>query len=72
MTKKSPLIHGLLNFVAWITGIIVSLAVAFAMIDGPLAFPKWLGGAVLTKFAGWVVVITVVLSIILAVMDYLS
>ncbi|MFC1710810.1 hypothetical protein ACFLZJ_01490 [Nanoarchaeota archaeon] len=57
----------LLNFVAWLTGIIVSLAVGFALIGGTLAVP-YLG--VINIIAGWVAVITTVLSVILALIKY--
>jgi hypothetical protein len=60
----------LLNVVAWLTGVIVSLAVGFAMTGGSLTVP-WLdslGLGVVTVFAGWVVVITTLLSVILAVL----
>ncbi len=56
-----------LNFVAWLTGVIVSLSVGFAMIGGTLTLPSWLGGSVLAFIAGWVVVITTLLGVILAV-----
>ena len=57
-----------LNFVAWLTGVLVSLSVGFAMIDGTLSLPTWLGGDVLAMVVGWVVVITTLISAILAVL----
>jgi len=57
-----------LNFVAWLTGVIVSLSVGFAMIGGTLSLPVWLGGSVLALIAGWVVVITTLIGVVLAVM----
>jgi len=56
-----------LNFVAWLTGVIVSLSVGFAMIGGTLTLPVWLGGQVLALIAGWVVVITTLVGVVLAV-----
>jgi len=56
-----------LNFVAWLTGVLVSLSVGFSMIDGILSLPSWLGGGVLAMLVGWVVVITTLLSVVLAV-----
>ena len=56
-----------LNFVAWLTGVIVSLSVGFAMIGGTLTLPVWLGGSVLALIAGWVVVITTLVSTVLAI-----
>lgn len=59
----------ILNFVAWLTGVIVSLAVGFAMVGGTLSLPSWLGGQVLTMVAGWIVVITTFLSVVLAIIN---
>lgn len=60
MAKKG----GLFGFVAWVTGIIVSLAVGFALIGGTLSVP-YIG--VVNEIAGWIVVITTLLSVLLAV-----
>ena len=65
MAKKTS---SLLNMVAWLTGIIVSLAVGFAMSGGTLTVP-WLdsiGAGIVTTIAGWVVVITTLISAVLA------
>ena len=56
----------ILNLVVWLTGVIVSLAVGFGMIGGTLSLPTWLGGTVVAMIAGWIVVITTLLSVILA------
>jgi len=55
-----------LNFIAWLTGILVSLSVGFAMIDGTLSLPKWLGGDILAMIVGWIVIITTIISTIVA------
>ena len=60
----------LLNFLAWLTGVLVSLAVGFAMIGGTLVLPWWLGGSVLAMIAGWVVVITTIVSAVLVIANY--
>jgi hypothetical protein len=60
----------LLNFVAWLTGVIVSLSVGFAMIDNILSLPSYLGGASVAMVAGWIVVITTVVSVVLAIVSY--
>lgn len=64
-----------LNFVAWITGVLVSLSVGFAM-AGPsagvvrtLTLPWWLGGDLLAMIVGWVVVITTLVSAALAILN---
>ncbi|HEB47026.1 MAG TPA: hypothetical protein ENI22_00985 [Candidatus Pacearchaeota archaeon] len=66
MVKQSSRI---LNFIAWLTGVIVSLAVGFAMIGGTLTLPFWLGGSVLALIAGWVVVITTLIGAVLAILQ---
>lgn len=59
------------NLGVWLTGIIVSLSVGFAMTDGTLSLPMWLGGMVVAQVAGWVVVILTLLSLILALIEKL-
>jgi predicted membrane protein len=54
-----------LNFVAWLTGVIVSLAVGFALIGGTISVP-YIG--IVNVIAGWVVVVTTVLGVILALL----
>jgi len=61
-TKQSGKI---LNFVAWVTGVIVSLAVGFALIGGTLAVP-YIG--VVNVIAGWVVIITTVISAVMIIL----
>jgi fatty acid desaturase len=63
MGKK---VKGLLNFVAMLTGALVSLAVGFAMTGGTLTVP-WLP-SIITVVAGWIVVLTTLLSIVLAIL----
>ena len=65
MAKQNPKI---LSFVAWLTGVIVSLAVGFAMIGGTLSLPTWLGGDIVAMLAGWVVVLTTALGVVLAIL----
>ncbi len=59
-------VKSVLNFVAWLTGVIVSLAVGFAMIDGVLTI-RWIP-EIVTIVAGWIVVITTLLSAALALL----
>ena len=70
MAKETTTVRKLLGFVAWITGVIVSLSVAFGMIYGPLGLPTWLGGNLVAIVAGWIVVITTILGVILAIVDH--
>ena len=54
-----------LNFVVWLTGIIVSLAVGFGLIGGTLSVP-YIG--IVNVIAGWVVIVTTLLGVILSVL----
>lgn len=67
MAKKQS--RAVLTFVTWLTGILVSLSIGFAMIGGTLTLPWWLGGSVLAMIVGWVVVITTVISAVLAILE---
>ena len=62
MAKESVLI----SVIAWLVGVIVSLAVGFALISGTLAVPQI--GAV-NIVAGWIVVIGAVISVIMAIFN---
>ena len=68
MAKKNTL-QKILSFVAWLTGVIVSLSVGFAMTDKILALPLCLGGATVAVVAGWIVIITTAVSVILAIVN---
>ena len=58
-----------LNFIDWLTGVLVSLSIGFAMIGGTLTLPVWLGGGVLATIVGWVVVITTVIGAVMAILQ---
>ena len=55
----------LVSFVAWLTGIIVSLAVGTALIDSTIAAPFI--GTLANQIAGWIVVVLTVVGVILAI-----
>ena len=57
----------LVNLAVWLTGVLVSLAVGFGMVDGVLNI-RWIPVSV-TVVAGWVVVILTLVSLILAIID---
>ena len=62
---------GVLHFLAWITGVVVSLVVGNAMINRFLTLPWWLGGVAapwIAEAIGWVVVITTLISAVLAIL----
>lgn len=60
----------ILNIVAWITGILVSLAVGFGMTSRTLVIPYI--PAILTVIAGWVVVIGALISVIVAMLNIID
>ncbi len=64
MAKKGSKV---LNFVVWLTGVIVSLAVGFGLIGGTLSVP-YIG--VVNVIAGWVVIVTTLLGVILAILKF--
>lgn len=73
--KEKPKKHekGLLEkavgLLAWLTGVIVSLAVGFGMTSETLTVPKI---QVVVPFFGWVVIITTLLSVVLAIIHRLQ
>ena len=67
--EQGPLTR-LLQFLAWLTGVIVSLAVAFGMIDGILRV--WFIPVGVTIFFGWVVVATTLLGVLIAIINHVS
>ena len=73
MAKKRGVIKkrgvSALNFVAWLTGALVSLSIGFAMIGGTLTLPFWLGGSTLAVIVGWVLIITTLISAVLAILE---
>jgi hypothetical protein len=64
--KKTPFVEVLLNFVAWASGFLVSIAVGYAMIGGTLTLPSLLGGEIVSNIVGWIVIVTTVLSVVLS------
>ena len=66
MVKGKP-VSNLVNVLAWLTGVLVSLAVGFGMVDKILTV-RWVL-PVITVWAGWIVVILTIVSVILAIAD---
>lgn len=54
-------------FIAWVTGVLVSLAVGSGMVNGVLPI-RWIPDAV-TMIAGWIVIILALVGVIIAVVD---
>lgn len=63
--EETTILAKLVSFLMWLTGVVVSLAVAFGMIDRNLSI-RWIPIG-LTVFFGWVVLITTLLGVILAI-----
>jgi hypothetical protein len=66
MAKSRP-IANLINLGAWLTGILVSLAVGFGMADTILTvryIPE-----IVTIIAGWIVIILTIATVVLAIID---
>ena len=57
-------IANLIHLAAWITGILVSLAVGFGMINGVLTIPYV---QAIVPIAGWIVVILTIASVVLGI-----
>ena len=68
VTDATSALGVLVGLVAWITGLLVALAVGFGMINGTLVIPVP-GLSVVTEAAGYVVVVLALLGAILAVLD---
>ena len=68
--KESNPIFVLLNLITWLAGVLVSLAVGFGMIEETLTV-KWIL-PIITVVAGWIVVISILLSVSLAVIHWLT
>jgi len=70
--KNSGGLTTIVSFVAWLTGVIVSLAVGSALITGGLTVPYLNQVPYLMMVAGWVVVATTIIGVTLAIIDYFS
>jgi len=65
MAKKAGGMGALVTFVAWLTGVIVTLAVGFGLIDKVLRV--WYIPTIVTQIAGWIVVVVTILGAIMAI-----
>ena len=70
MAKGTGPVATLVNLAVWLTGVLVSLAVGFGMIDGILPV-RWIPASVIVV-AGWVVVVLTLVSVVLAIIDQLQ
>lgn len=58
------------SFIVWLVGVLVSLAVGTGMSDGTLQI--FFVHEVITKLAGWVVIILALLGVLLKIVDKVS
>ncbi len=65
MAKSSSGFNKVVTFIAWLTGVIVSLAVGFGLVDGILVIPGI--PVTITLLAGWIVVIVTIIGAVLAI-----
>ncbi len=65
MAKKS-FFSKFFGFIGWLTGVVVSLAVAFGMIDGVLKI-RFIPDIVM-KIFGWIVIATTLIGVIISLM----
>lgn len=70
MTKKGNILSRFLSFIAWLTGIFVSLAVAFGMVDGVLTI-RFIPPIIMIIF-GWIVVATTLIGVIIGMFKLFS
>lgn len=71
MAKKSEnTLSQIVGFIAWLTGVIIALAVAFALTDGTLVVPYL--PPIISIIAGWIAVVTTLLGVLLAIIDRFS
>lgn len=67
MAKKESGISTVVTFIAWLVGVIVSLAVGEALIQGNLGVSYI--GTITNQIAGWIVVIVTLLGVLLALVN---
>ena len=72
MAKNNGGLTKIVSFIAWLTGVIVALAVGSSLITGILTVPYLDSIPYLMDLAGWVVVIATVLGAVLAIIDALK
>jgi len=58
------------EFIMWLVGILVALAVGFGMQSGTLVI-KWLP-SIITVVAGWIVIVVILLGVLMAIWNKLA
>ena len=70
MASKRGTFTTIINLALWLTGVLVSLAVGFGMIDGILSV-RWIPTTIIA-IAGWVVVVLTLVSVLLAIISQIK
>lgn len=71
MAKAGPGTSAVLSFLAWLTGVVVSLVVGNGMINKTLVLPTWLGQNAapwIAVLVGWIVIVTTLVSAVMAIL----
>ena len=63
MKNKNSALTKILSFLVWLAGIIVSLAVGFALKNGILGVPHF---GIVNVIAGWIVIITTLFGVLIS------
>lgn len=58
------------NFVLWLVGILVALAVGFGLTSKVLVIP-WIP-SIVTVVAGWIVIVTTIIAVFSAIISYFN
>jgi hypothetical protein len=69
MAQEERAISKLVSLAAWLTGVLVSLAVGFGMADKILTI-RWIPD-IITVYAGWLVIVLTIISLVLAIANRL-
>jgi len=64
--KRQRYLENAIGIFAWISGLLLALAVGYGLIHGPLTLPEIFGGKILSNITGWVIIGTTIITIILS------
>jgi hypothetical protein len=64
--KRQLYLEHTISFFAWMSGLLVSLVVGYALLNGPLTLPEVLGGNLFSNIMGWTIMGTAVFTVVLS------
>ena len=64
--KTRRYLENAIGIFAWISGLLIALAVGYGLIKGPLTVPEFLGGNIASNITGWAIIGTTIITIILS------